>query len=53
MKDQQKPSPSTGGQNRGPGRPPGESPWNPPLNVSPEALVQAVLRPPKPKRDKK
>ena len=34
---------------RGPGRPPKPSPWAPPLNVSPEALAQAVLRPPKPK----
>ena len=35
---------------REPGRPPKNgSPWDPPLNVSPEALAQAVLRPPKPK----
>ena len=52
MKDQQKPQPPPEGQKRGPGRPPRESPWEPPLNVSPEALAQAVLRPPKPKREK-
>jgi hypothetical protein len=52
MRDQQKPKPappSPEGQKRGPGRPPREpSPWEP-LNVSPEALAQAVLRSPKPK----
>ena len=36
---------------RSPGRPPKKpSPWEP-LNVSPEALAQAVLRPPKPMRE--
>ena len=35
-------------EKRGRGRPPSKpSPWEPPLNVSPEALAQAVLRPPK------
>ena len=53
MKDHQERKSAPEGQKRGPGRPPGESPWDPPLNVSPEALVQAVLRPPKPKHDKK
>ena len=34
---------------RGAGRPPIKpSPWEPPLNVSPEALAQAVLRSPEP-----
>ena len=33
---------------RKPGRPAGD-PWGEPLGVSPEALMQAVLRPPKPK----
>lgn len=46
MKDQQDPKPPLDGEKRGPGRPPNESPLDPPLNVSPEALVQAVLRPP-------
>ena len=35
---------------RGPGRPP-RDPRGEPLGVSPGALAQAVLRPPKPKRD--
>ena len=34
---------------RKPGRPAG-NPWGEPLGVSPEALMQAVLRPPKPKQ---
>lgn len=35
-------------EKRGRGRPPSRPlPWEPPLNVSPEALAQAILRPPK------
>ena len=34
-------------EKRGRGRPQSKpSPWEPPFNVSPEALAQAVLRPP-------
>ena len=54
MSKQQKPQGAQNQQDqkRKPGRPAGD-PWEQPLNVSPEALAQAVLRPPKPKDDKK